>query len=533
MNKLKLLNRLERKRTFRQLTQGKKKKALGIFLYLLSLWGYFWLGGILPLFASAAVLPENSAQSDILSAADLLSKAGILSSMDIMAVAFFLASLILAFVRIKHIYFDDSDQSTLWSMPVDTRLLLLSKTTGPAIFSLPLTLAFSLPSAFLTYVVTDSARNACLILIAFFCANQLGESLGCFLRIATAKGGSRLQLSKRVKTFIGLTFFVLFMMGFYAELARHYKDLIRFIAFYNTLPSVTRPLSYALNGSIWLIFLLLAATVLIYYAFLSYASKHFFAIAESLTPKSTAKAVKSDDYKVQKKFAALLRKERRLFLSNNAIALNGLFVSLLPMILSGILFIPSVKDPFLAFLHSQSFVSTDSALFLLLVGLAGIMNFAGFGFSLEGLSAYNTYSLPLKGQSIFLGKLLMTLCFIVPSFFVSWLLVIINLHPAPIYWPFYLFGPLAYALLINGISLFFDWKFANYTWTNPQELAKNTKQSFFSGLGSLLITFAILLVGVGIMTKAPLLYASLLSLIFIAGDVVLYFLTKDMTVYHQ
>ena len=92
---------------------------------------------------------------------------------------------------------------------------------------------------------------------------------------------------------------------------------------------------------------------------------------------------------------------------------------------------------------------------------------------------------------------------------------------------------MAYALLINGISLFFDWKFANYNWTNPQELAKNSKQSFFTGLGSLLVSCAVILIGVGIMTEAPLLYASLLTIIFVAGNVVLYFLTRDITVYHQ
>ncbi len=51
MDKLKLLNRLERKRTFNQFLQGKKKKGFGIFIYLLSLWGYFWIGGLLPIFA--------------------------------------------------------------------------------------------------------------------------------------------------------------------------------------------------------------------------------------------------------------------------------------------------------------------------------------------------------------------------------------------------------------------------------------------------------------------------------------------------
>lgn len=122
---------------------------------------------------------------------------------------------------------------------------------------------------------------------------------------------------------------------------------------------------------------------------------------------------------------------------------------------------------------------------------------------------------------------------IVPAYVMTWLLVLVNLRPDAAYLPFYLLGPLSYALLINGISLFFDWKFANYNWTNPQELAKNSKQSFFSGLGSLLVSFAILLIGVGVMTKAPLLYAALLTVIFVASNVVLYLLTRDMTVYHQ
>ena len=532
MDKLKLLNRLERKRTFNQFTQGKKKKAFGIFIYLLSLWGYFWIGGLLPIFASMAIL-DSKGEAGAFSVADVLNDGGILSSMDVMALVFFLASAIIAFIQIRNIYFNDFDQSTLWSMPVDTRLILISKTTGPAVFSLPLILAFTLPSVILTKVATGSFFKALLVLVVFFCANQLGESLGCFLRMALAKGGSRLRLSKGVKTFFGFVLFVVFMVGFYTEVARDFKDLIVFMGFYNRLPQAARPVSFALNHHLWLIFVFILLTGLIYYAFLNYMAKNFFTIGESLAPRGTVKAVKDDDYKVRKKYAALIRKERRLFFSNSAVAFNSFFGTLLPVILAAILFVPAVKEMFLGFLNSQSFVSPDAALFLILTGLAGMMNLGGFSFSLEGLGAYNTYTLPLKGRSIFLGKLFMAASLIVPAYAVAWLLLVVNLQPSPAYWPFYLVGPLAYALLINGISLFFDWKFANYNWTNPQELAKNSKQSFFSGLGSLLVSCAVILIGVGIMTKAPLLYAALLTLIFVAGNVVLYFLTRDMTVYHQ
>ena len=530
MNKLKLLNRLERKRTFNQFTQGKKKKGFGIFIYLLSLWGYFWIGGLLPIFASMAILDSKSAAFSV---AEILNDAGILSSMDVMALVFFFASLIIAFIQIRNIYFNDFDQATLWSMPVDTRLILISKNTGPAVFSLPLVLAFTLPSVIITYVATSSFLKAFLVLVVFFCANQLGECLGCFLRIALAKGGSHLRLSKGVKTFFGFVLFVAFMVGFYTEVARDFKDLLIFMGFYNRLPVAARPVSFALNHHLWLIFVFILLTGLMYYAFLNYTAKNFFAIGESLAPRGTVKAVKEGDYKVRRKYAALIRKERRLFFSNSAVAFNTFFGTVLHVILAAILFVPAVREMFFGFLEGQSFVSPDAALFLILTGLAGMMNLSGFGFSLEGAGAYNTYTLPLKGQSVFLSKLFMAAGLIAPAYVITWLLVIVNLKPPAAYWPFYLIGPLAYALLINGISLFFDWKFANYNWTNPQDLAKNSKQSFFSGLGSLLVSCAVILIGVGIMTKAPLLYAGLLTLIFVTGNVVLYFLTRDITVYHQ
>lgn len=533
MDKLKLLNRLERKRTFNQFLQGKKKKGFGIFIYLLSLWGYFWLGGLLPLFASMAILEPKEDAAGAFSVAEVLTEAGILSAMDMMALVFFLASLIIAFIQIRNIYFNDFDQSTLWSLPVDTRLILISKNTGPAVFSLPLVLAFTLPSMILTYVATGSLFKALLVLVVFFCANQLGECLGCFLRILSAKGGSRLQLSKGVKSFFGFLLFVAFMVGFYTELARDFKDLVVLLGFYNRLPAAARPVSFALNHHLWLIFVFILLTGIIYYAFLNYMAKHFYTIGESLAPRGTVKAVKGGDYKVRRKYAALIRKERQLFFSNSAVAFNSFFGTVLPVILAAILFVPAVKEMFLGFLESQSFVSADAALFLILTGLAGMMNLSGFGFSMEGISAYNTYTLPLKGQSVFLGKLFMAASLIIPAYGIAWLLVIVNLRPDTAYLPFYLLGPLAYALLINGISLFFDWKFVNYNWTNPQELAKNTKQSLFSGLGSLLVSCAVILIGVGVMTKAPLLYAALLTIIFVAGNIILYLLTRDMTVYHQ
>ena len=263
MNKLRLLNRLERKRTFNQFTQGKKKKAFGIIIYLLSLWGYFWIGGLLPIFASMAIL-DSKGEAGAFSVSVVLNDAGTLSSMDVMALAFFLASAIIAFIQIRNIYFNDFDQSTLWSMPVDTRLILISKNTGPAVFSLPLVLAFTLPSMILTYVATGSFMKAILVLLVFFCANQLGECLGCFLRMALAKGNSRLHLSKGVKTFFGFVLFVVFMVGFYTELARDFKDLIVFMGFYNRLPQAARPVSFALNHHLWLIFVFILLTGLIY-----------------------------------------------------------------------------------------------------------------------------------------------------------------------------------------------------------------------------------------------------------------------------
>ncbi|MDD7362817.1 MAG: hypothetical protein PUG99_01550 [Firmicutes bacterium] len=530
MSTLKILSQLEIKRGFAQFRNG-KQKAFGIFIYLLSLWGVVVMGGIFPMFSSTGML-ELVPDSEQLELAEFLQTYDIFAAIDITAFVFFVGILLISFFQFKQTFFHAFDQSTLWSLPVPKRHLVLSKFTGSWVWDVPIVIAFSVGSLVICALTTHSAAKTVLLFFTFLALGLLAECLGYFLRTLSTGAGSKLNIPKIVKSIFGVFIFAIVMVLYYYEIAREFKDFARFLLFYGSLPAPFRLMSYTLHGHTWIGILFIVLAIAAFFLFLNYFSSRFFSIAEKLASHSDAKAVSDKDLKPRSPRRAMIRKEVQLYWDNSSVALGSFFGVLLPVILVMCLLVPSIRDGFTSFLYDQEMVPPQAALFLILLFAAGFMNVSSFSFSLEGRSAYITYTLPIKGRTIFLRKLVSSLIMVVPAYIVTFILLAAILKPDALYLPLYLIGPLAYIFFINSISLFIDFKFANYTWTSAKEIAKNSKQSFLSSLGGLIISLVIIFIGVNIMTAYPFLYAVLLSSILIAADVVIVLLIKDLHVYH-
>lgn len=532
MELLKILSRLERKRIFSKFQAG-KSKIFGIFIYLFSLWGMLFLGGFFPMFIVAGRTATLSDAQKDLPFSEILSAAEMLSVVDLVLLLLFVLMALGTFFQFRDLFFHSFDENTLWALPIPKESFILAKFSGSWMTEVPMILAFSVGSLVLCYLATESLFKVFLLLLSFLLTTILGEAVGGFLRIAFSRISSGREMPKFVKSLIAVAIFATFMILYYYEIAQEFRHIAEFSAFYNNLPGPFHLFSYMLSAHIWVFIPYALLAIGIFYLFLTYMGKHFFEIAERLEKKGATKVIGEDAFSPRSKRSALLRKEISLYWSNTAVAMNTFFGILVPIILSLLLFVPSLREAFLYFIESQSLLPRDAFIFLAAMGFGGMMNISTFFFSLEGKNAYNTYALPLSGREIFLTKLAAGLVLSLPSLLLSIVLVIIALQPAAAYWPFLLLAPLAYACLSNGFGLFFDWKFANYNWENPQELAKNSKQSFFSFFGSLFVTFVMIFLGVEIMGAFPLLYAGILTAILVLADVIPFLLLWDIRIYEQ
>lgn len=529
----KLLFQLEIKRLFAQFRQG-KKKAFGIFVYLLSLWAMLVIGGIFPLFTLAGISSAETEGANAESLESLIESGDLLATVDITVLLMFILLTIVSFAQMKDSFFHRHDQAILWPQPIDRKTLILSKFAGAWILTFPpfaLT-AFSAGSLVICYLSTHSILKSLFLLILFFAVALFSKSFGYFLRTLLTHTSRNFSVPKTAKSILGVIVFTALMVLYYYEIARQFQDLARLIRFYRSLPAPFHLMTYIMTEHLWVGFVVILVAALVFVAFLSYLSRHFFSIAERMGARSDAKNITDGDFKAHTPMKALVLKEIRLFWDNSTIATSSFFGVLFPVILTMLLFVPTIYDAFTGFLYEQNFIPAEAAIFLIFLTLAGLMNISSFLFSVEGRSAYVSYTLPLSGRTIFLGKLLSALAMIAPFFLISLLLAAIRLKLSPLYIPFYLIAPFAYLFFINGIALFFDLKFANYTWTSPREIVKNSKQAFFSSLGSIFLSLILIFIGVAIAQISPFLYVIILTLVLIVADAVLILLTKNLNLHH-
>lgn len=527
---LKTLIHLEISRIFAQF-KGGKQKAFGIFVYIMSLWGIFGLGALLPLFGSSGII-STMPKGEEFSVSELVQRFDLISTADITVGILFVAVFFLAFFQMKNTFFHRFDQSTLWSQPIETKTIILSKFIGSWIIGIPMIVAFSLGSLGICFLSTGSLIKTLILFLLFLSAEVIGECLGYFLRTLFTRANRRFRTPKIVKTLVKVILFAGIMMVYYYEIANNFKDIARFLIFFRSLPTVFRIISFILEKHIFLapIPILIALALLL--LFVRYMANHFFAIAETMESRGSKKVMAQKDLKPKSRIAALITKELKLYWDNSTVAMNTFFGALMPLILCLLLLVPVIHDGFTDFLYGQDYVPPYAALFLILLSLAGVMNVAGYSFSLEGKSAYLTYTLPLTGRMVFFGKLLAYLVILIPLYTLSFIVAMAILSPDPRYMILYFLGPVAYIIFNNAVGLLFDWKFANYTWTTPQEFAKNSKQAFFSAFGSLGVSALIIFVGMTIMTTYPLLYAGIITALLMIADIILFLLTKNLKIYH-
>lgn len=526
MNNIKILLGLEIKRQLS--SYSKKGKAIEILLYILLLFSSLWMGVLLPMI----IISTSSDFSDDIGFKEILLSGYGDGLINFHGIIVFLVAAIFGFLSLKTVFFNRNDQDTLWALPLEKKEILLSKFLGIMIpYILPI-LLFCFPTVFIVYHMFDNLTSPLVFLLNSFSTIFLGLSLGMILRLIILKIFPYEDLPKWAKSLLGLTFMSVFLFFYFLEISRNFSDIGNFLK--NNSGSLSLMI---INSSItrgnYLLFLGLLLLAILSSYLLFHLLENAYITNALLNPTKIKSGKLGDkDYKVSSPLKALVRKEISLYWSNSAVVTNTFVSAFFLLFLSGATLLPSLQESFFKFFENFGNFSKDTLMFFALIFITGTMNISTFGFSLESKMAYNTYSLPLRGDQIFLGKLLSSLIQLFPIFLLSYLIIMVSIKPSPAYAPLLFFGPLAYICLNNAIGLLFDMKFANYLWDDPKQLAKQSKQAFFSGLGNLLLSLIIILIGCQMLALYPYLSCLLITLLLVLSNFIFFLLLRGVKVYH-
>ena len=146
----------------------------------MSLWGIFGLGALLPIFGSTGTLATMPKGKEF-GLSELAQEYDLLATADITLGILFIAVLLIAFFQMKNTFFHHFDQSCLWSQPIETKTIVLSKFIGAWIMGIPMIIAFSLGSLGICYISTGSFGKTLILLLLFLAVEIFAECLGLSL----------------------------------------------------------------------------------------------------------------------------------------------------------------------------------------------------------------------------------------------------------------------------------------------------------------------------------------------------------------
>lgn len=392
---------------------------------------------------------------------------------------------------------------------------------------------FSLSSIVISYFTYNSFLKSLLLTFSYYLVSILGFSLSMLLRLFLLKFFPAKNLPKWVGSIIKIFFMVIFFVIYFYEVSRQFQDIFIFYSKYLFKYRVFRMVSLSIAGNYPLFFILSLFCITSFFFLFYLLDRHYFTVTLNHSSNGVLPQLREKDYKVRPVFLSLVRKEISLYWNNPAVVTNSFITVFFMLFLAGASLVPSLRQIFLKNFSTIGKFNKDTIIFFLFIILGGIMNISTYSFSIEARMAYNTYTLPLSGQKIFLAKLSSSLIQIFPFFLVSFFVFVLTLSPSLKYIPLLFLAPLAYIFLNNAIGLFFDWKYANYTWNDPKQLAKQSKQAFFTSFGNLIFSAILFLLGYGILSFYPYASCILITVLLISVDFLFILLIKNAKIYHQ
>ena len=392
--------------------------------------------------------------------------------------------------------YEAKDNDLLLSMPIPSRLILMSRLLGLYLQTLVFELLVLLPSA-AVYALRIGMRAGQGLLYGLICLLLPLFTLGlsCILGWLTALASSRMRNKSLVSLLLSLAFFCAYFyvyskINYYLQLI-----LVNSEAVGNTVKRGLYPLyqmGLAAAGSFGS-FLIFAALVLLFFGLIYLLlSASFLKIA---TGKRGAAKIRYTEKPMKRSSqgAALLKKEALRFWSSPTYMLNCSLGSFL-MLLGTVVLVVKLQElrPMLTQLPGLA-----EALPLLMgaaIALIGAMNMVTApSISLEGKSLWLIQSLPVSGWQVLKGKLSLHFLITAPPAFLCTLVLSIVLKAEAAVAVLLLLFSVLFVLLCAALGLMINLKLPNLNWTNETVAVKQSASVLVSMLANWGILFLLFL----------------------------------------
>ncbi len=184
---------------------------------------------------------------------------------------------------------------------------------------------------------------------------------------------------------------------------------------------------------------------------------------------------------------ALYKKELKRFLSSTVYVLNVSVGVIMAIVLSVAAFFVSDDMIISMFPMDNAYQMLESMLPFVVCGMVGMSCTAAVSLSLEGKNIWILQSLPIHPMTIFQSKMLVNLSIILPTAFISSLLLSIRFASNFISALYIISIPLIYCLFIPVWGMFIDINMHHYDWVSETAIVKQSANALVGLLGSGLI----------------------------------------------
>lgn len=342
---------------------------------------------------------------------------------------FSLSSLFVLFFTIfstKNALFDNKDNDLLFSLPIDKKIILLSRFIGISIYNFILSLFIIIPGLFVYFSNEFLELHALLVIILLtLCSNIiptiLASLFGYLIALITSKSKhkSRIELISYI-LFIGLYMLIVYQENNLLELFMKNPDLFTKILKYIFFPIYLINLSITESNYLY-IFLYLLCTFGLLFLFIFLLNKKYYQIIMRLKIEKSPANFKMSTLKRNSPMLALTKKEIKRYFQSAIYVFNTSFGMIL-------LLIASVASFFYKPIELLSMIgedATSNSFMLVLYLILFTVSFSATtnsSISIERNNFWILKMLPMKEKEILKAKKYVNLLLILPVAILSLIL---------------------------------------------------------------------------------------------------------------
>lgn len=432
--------------------------------------------------------------------------------------------------KIKGTLFGFKDYDLLMSLPIDKKVVILSKIFILYLTNLLYLFMFMIPS-FIVYVryVQSSVIFYILFFITLFIIPLVPIILSTIIGTIITGVSSKFKKSNLINIILTIGYLALIM---YITSATGTGNSIDFanigesmVNVFNKVYPLTRIyIDIIKDSSILSAILFVLIPVALFTLFVFVVEKFYVTINANIIKKYTNSKFKLKKYKSSSQLKSLYKKEFKRFTSSVNYIMNCSIGAILLLLFSvAIPFAGAEKVS--ALLNMPEITNLLGVFTPLLISIFCSLTCTTFAsISLEGKNFSILKTLPVNPITIFMSKVLVNLTILIPSIVISATILCISLKLSLVTYLLSLLIPFVYAIFISFMGLIYNLLFPNFNWTNEIRVIKQSLASLLTIITGLIMTITPLIINEKIKLSNNTFMISLIVLMSIICLVEYYYL---------